>query len=74
MITLPSSDVDFNLDLLNVLYQIYMPLASLSETFTHYDLQSRDVLIYEPVPGKYRYVLDDYFKPKQVHPHMSLVQ
>jgi hypothetical protein len=62
MITLSSSDLDFNLDLLNVLYQIYMPLASLSETFTHYDLHSRNVLIYEPVLGKYieyRYVLDD---------------
>ena len=65
MITLPSEDVDFNFpskDLLNVLYQIYMPLASLSETFTHYDLHSRNVLIYEPVPGKYidyKYVLDD---------------
>ena len=30
-----------------------MPLATLSETFTHYDLHSRNVLIYEPVPGKY---------------------
>ncbi len=63
MITLPSSDVDFNSkDLLNVLYQIYMPLASLSDTFTHYDLHSRNVLIYEPVPGKYidyRYVFED---------------
>ena len=65
MITLPSEDSDFNFpskDLLNVLYQIYMPLATLSETFTHYDLHSRNVLIYEPVPGKYidyKYVLDD---------------
>ena len=65
MITLPSEDADFNFpskDLLNVLYQIYMPLATLSETFTHYDLHSRNVLIYEPVSGKYidyKYVLDD---------------
>ena len=65
MITLPSEDADFNFpskDLLNVLYQIYMPLATLSETFTHYDLHSWNVLIYEPVSGKYidyKYVLDD---------------
>ena len=39
-----------------------MPLATLSETFTHYDLHCGNVLIYEPVPGKYidyRYMLDD---------------
>lgn len=65
MITRPSSHVNFNFpskDLLNVLYQIYMPLATLSETFTHYDLHPGNVLIYEPVPGKYidyKYVLDD---------------
>lgn len=65
MITRPSSDVNFNFpskDLLNVFYQIYMPLATLSEKFTHYDLHPGNVLIYEPVPGKYidyRYMLDD---------------
>ena len=65
MVTRPSSDVDFNFpskDLLNVLYQIYMPLATLSERFTHYDLHPGNVLIYEPVPGKYidyRYMLND---------------
>ena len=65
MITRPSSHIDFNFpskDLLNVLYQIYMPLTSLSETFTHYDLHPGNVLIYEPIPGKYidyKYVLDD---------------
>ena len=49
-------------DLLNVLYQIYMPLATLANTFTHYDLHWSNVLIYEPVKGKciqYRYFLND---------------
>jgi hypothetical protein len=49
-------------DLVNVLYQIYMPLATLVNTFTHYDLHSENVLIYEPVKGKciqYRYFLND---------------
>jgi hypothetical protein len=51
-----------NQNLLNVLYQIYMPLATLSETFTHYDLHIDNILIYELVPGKYidyKYVLKD---------------
>jgi hypothetical protein len=48
--------------LLYVLYQIYMPLATLSETFTHYDLHAENILIYEPVAGKYidyKYILED---------------
>jgi len=40
-------------DLLNVLYQIYMPLSTLREEFTHYDLHIKNILIYEPVKGKY---------------------
>ena len=61
MIILQPADFPYK-DLLNVLYQIYMPLSSLSETFTHYDLHTGNILVYEPVPGKYidyRYVLDD---------------
>jgi len=49
-------------DLVNVLYQIYMPLATLANTFTHYDLHKENVLIYEPIKGKYiqyRYILND---------------
>lgn len=49
-------------DIINVLYQIYMPLSTLANTFTHYDLHLDNVLVYEPVKGKYiqyRYVLDD---------------
>ena len=40
-------------DMLNVLYQVYMPLAMLSKEFTHYDLHDSNVLLYEPVKGKY---------------------
>jgi hypothetical protein len=36
-----------------ILYQIYMPLAAMSKVFTHYDLHQNNVLLYEPVPGKY---------------------
>jgi hypothetical protein len=49
-------------DLLYVLYQIYMPLATLADTFTHYDLHASNVLIHEPVKGKciqYQYFLND---------------
>jgi hypothetical protein len=50
-------------DLLNVLYQVYMPLAMLSNDFTHYDLHYKNVLLYEPVKGKYihyHYHMPDY--------------
>ena len=40
-------------DLLYILYQIYMTLSSISNTFTHYDLHDENVLVYEPVKGKY---------------------
>lgn len=39
--------------LLYVLYQIYMPLAHLGDNFTHYDLHTNNVLLYEPVKGSY---------------------
>ena len=42
-----------NHDLLYVLYQIYMPLAMHADTFTHYDLHTGNVLLYEPVKGNY---------------------
>jgi len=50
-------------DLLSVLYQVYMPLALLSNEFTHYDLHYNNVLLYEPVKGKYihyHYHITDY--------------
>ena len=40
-------------DLLFVLYQIYMPLSLLKYTFTHYDLHNDNVLLFEPIKGKY---------------------
>ena len=47
-------DPDFIInDLLFVLYQVYMPLMCLQNEFTHYDLHSENVLLYEPVIGKY---------------------
>ena len=37
-------------NLLQILYQIYFPLSKLQDTFTHYDLHSKNVLLF-PVPG-----------------------
>ena len=36
-----------------VFYQIYLPLTILRNSFTHYDLHHDNVLLYEPVHGKY---------------------
>ena len=49
-------------ELINVLYQVYMPLATLANTFTHYDLHTSNILLCEPVIGKYikyKYILND---------------
>jgi hypothetical protein len=40
-------------DLLYVLFQIYMPLSALRYEFTHYDLHTDNVILYEPVKGSY---------------------
>lgn len=40
-------------DLLYVLFIVYQALSELSTTFTHYDLHDGNVLVYEPVPGKF---------------------
>jgi len=40
-------------EILYVLYQVYMPLSRMAYQFTHYDLHYENVLIYEPVKGKY---------------------
>lgn len=39
----------YNHEIVCILYQIYMPLASLINEFTHYDLHPSNVLLYEPV-------------------------
>jgi hypothetical protein len=49
-------------DLINVLYQIYMPLSTIANEFTHYDLHKGNVVIYEPKEGyyiDYTYILND---------------
>lgn len=49
-------------EIVNILYQVYMPLATLANTFTHYDLHPSNVLLCEPVLGKYidyKYILND---------------
>jgi len=40
-------------DLIYILYQIYMPLATLASEFTHYDLHIGNVLIYELKKDEY---------------------
>jgi hypothetical protein len=42
-----------NNDLIYILFQVYMTLSSLSKVFTHYDLHTNNVLVYEPVNGSY---------------------
>lgn len=43
----------FNHEMVCILYQIYMPLASMHKEFTHYDLHTENVLLYEPVKKSY---------------------
>jgi len=40
-------------ELLQTLYQVYFPLATLCNYFTHYDLHSENVLLYRLDAGKY---------------------
>ena len=49
-------------ELLYVLFQVYAPLASLADIFTHYDLHTSNILLYEPVNGsyiEYHYIMND---------------
>jgi hypothetical protein len=39
--------------ILPMLFQIYYPLFHMRKNFTHYDLHTSNVVLYEPVPGKY---------------------
>lgn len=41
------------IELIPILYQIYLPLSAMRKVFTHYDLHHGNVLLYEPAPGKY---------------------
>ena len=42
-----------NKELMYVLFQLYIPLAQMKDTFTHYDLHLNNLYVYEPAPGKY---------------------
>jgi len=42
-----------NFEMLYILYQIYMPLSTLHDVFTHYDLHADNVLLYEPSKDSY---------------------
>ena len=49
-------------DLLNVLYQIYMPLSVMAKNFTHYDLHAENVMIEKEAENcciEYEYVYKD---------------
>ena len=47
-------NVDFlKNELIYVLFQVYAPLALLHDKFTHYDLHTGNILLYEPVKGCY---------------------
>ena len=51
-----SIDPKFNqMELIYVLFIVYQALALLSKTFTHYDLHTDNVLIYEPFPNQVIY-------------------
>jgi len=40
-------------DIVFILFILYHALSSISKTFTHYDLHDSNVILYEPVLGKY---------------------
>jgi hypothetical protein len=40
-------------ELMYILFQLYIPLAQMKETFTHYDMHLNNLYLYEPAPGKY---------------------
>ena len=42
-----------NNELLNILFQIYLPLSTLSNVFTHDDLHCNNILLYKPDNNKY---------------------
>jgi hypothetical protein len=49
-------------DVASCLFQVYFALAEVANQFTHYDLHHDNVLIYEPVAGKYiqyKYICSD---------------
>jgi len=49
-------------DVFQILYQIYFVLDALKSNYTHYDLHSRNVLLYKPFPGN-TYIRMHYHQP-----------
>jgi hypothetical protein len=52
-LTLNQKNEILKLNIPPILYQIYMPLVTLFDKFTHYDLHLGNILLYEPVKGSY---------------------
>ena len=40
------------LEIFNILYQVYFPLTILKDVYTHYDLHANNVFLYKPYEGK----------------------
>ena len=60
--------IKFNIhELIYILYQVYMPLAQLQDVFTHYDLHSENVQLYEPLyePHVVKYIEYHYHLPRE---------
>ena len=51
-----------NYDLWCILFQIYYALSAIRENFTHYDLHTDNVMVYEP--SKDTYITYNYYLPK----------
>jgi hypothetical protein len=47
------SELFLKTEILQTLYQVYFPLAAICNHFTHYDLHSENVLLYQLDPAKY---------------------
>ena len=53
-------------DLMNILYQLYFPLACLGDRYTHYDLHANNVCLYKPYNGK-QYIQMKYHSHGQIY-------
>jgi hypothetical protein len=54
------SDVLLDLELYNILFQLYFPLWKLQNVYTHYDLHCSNVFLYKPYTGK-NYIKMEYY-------------
>jgi hypothetical protein len=46
-------DITDPIEFMCILCQVYIPLGLLSNVYTHNDLHPDNILMYEPIPGKY---------------------